>query len=49
MDVIVKSAVPGPDDLSLINAMARRELGADEVYTFALRLCDNEIDRDTPV
>lgn len=37
---------PEADDLALINALARRELGADEVYTFALRLCDNDIDRD---
>ena len=37
---------PGGEELALINALARRELGADEVYTFALRLCDNEIDRD---
>ena len=34
------------EDLALINAMARRELTADEVYTFGVRLCDNEIDRD---
>ena len=37
---------PEADELALINALARRELGADEVYTFALRLCDNDIDRD---
>ena len=34
------------DDLVLINRLARRELTADEVYTFAVRLCDNDIDRD---
>lgn len=37
---------PGGEELALINALARRELGADEVYAFALRLCDNDIDRD---
>ncbi len=37
---------PNQEELGLINALARRELGADEVYTFALRLCDNDIDRD---
>ena len=37
---------PETEELALINALARRELGADEVYTFALRLCDNDIDRD---
>lgn len=34
------------EDLALINTMARREVTAEEVYTFAVRLCDNEIDRD---
>ena len=37
---------PEADELALINSLARRELTADEVYTFALRLCDNDIDRD---
>ena len=37
---------PEAGELALINALARRELGPDEVYTFALRLCDNDIDRD---
>ncbi len=36
----------GPEDLALINELARRELKAEEVYTFQLRLCDNEIDRE---
>ena len=46
-DAVVKGiGTPEADELSLINALARRELGADEVYTFALRLCDNDIDRD---
>ena len=34
------------EDLALINALARRELTAEEVYTFGVKLCDNEIDRD---
>ena len=34
------------EDLALINRLARRELTADEVYTFAVRLCDNDVDRD---
>lgn len=38
-------AVSG-EDLALINALARRELSAEEVYTFGVRLCDNEVDRD---
>jgi len=46
-DAVVKGiGTPEPDELALINALARRELGTDEVYTFALRLCDNDVDRD---
>ena len=46
-DAVVKGiGAPDESELALINALARRELGADEVYTFALRLCDNDIDRD---
>ena len=36
----------GQEDLEQINALARRELTADEVYLFAVWLCDNDIDRD---
>ena len=49
---IVKEAAGGQgaavteQDLALIGALARRPLGAEEVYTFSVRLCDNEIDRD---
>lgn len=51
MEICKEAAVkaigtPEAEELALINALARRELGADEVYTFALRLCDNDIDRD---
>ena len=46
-DAVVKGiGTPEEDELGLINALARRELGAEEVYTFALRLCDNDVDRD---
>ena len=46
-DAVVKGiGAPDESELALINALARRELEADEVYTFALRLCDNDIDRD---
>lgn len=34
------------EDLALINALAKAELTAEQVYVFALRLCDNEVDRD---
>lgn len=51
MDICKEAAVAAVgqvsgEDLELINALARRELKAEEVYTFAVRLCDNEIDRD---
>lgn len=46
-DAAVKAiGTPDGEELALINALSRRELGADEVYTFALRLCDNDVDRD---
>ena len=34
------------NELGLINAMSRKKLTGEEVYTFAVRLCDNEVDRD---
>lgn len=34
------------EDLALINGLAKTELTAEQVYVFALRLCDNEVDRD---
>ncbi len=34
------------EDLREINALAKGELTAEQVYTFAVRLCDNEVDRD---
>ncbi len=35
-----------PEDLALINRLSRRALTGEEVYTFAVRLCDTEVDRD---
>jgi len=51
MDICKEAEVSGVDtvkeeDLEQINTMTRRTLKAEEVYTFAVRLCDNEIDRD---
>lgn len=34
------------EDLVLINQLSKAELKAEQVYTFAVRLCDNEVDRD---
>ena len=33
-------------DLELIGKLARKPLTEEEIYTFSVRLCDNEIDRD---
>ena len=43
---LLRGGVPGESDLKLIHALSRRELKAEEVYTFCVRLCDNEVDRD---
>ena len=42
----VKNSAVTNEELAAINAFTKRALGADEVYTFAVRLCDNEVDRD---
>lgn len=34
------------EELACINRFAKKELRAEEVYTFAVKLCDNEVDRD---
>ena len=44
--VCCKSGAPDKEELELINRFSRKELTAEEVYTFAVRLCDNEVDRD---
>lgn len=33
-------------DMAAINALSRRELTAEEVYTFSVRACDDQPDRD---
>lgn len=43
------SAAPceaGQAELALINQFAKAPLTAEQIYTFAVRLCDNEVDRD---
>lgn len=44
--IIKNAAASSSDDIKLINNYTRREMTADELYTFSLVLCDNEIDRD---
>lgn len=42
----VKKEAENSPDMEKINRYTRREYREDEVYTFALVLCDNEVDRD---
>lgn len=44
--VLVEKQTPEQGELDIINRYALRELGADEVFTFRLAACDNQIDRD---
>lgn len=51
MERILKAATVGKqlieaDDLALINKQTLRELGAEEVFTFRLAACNNQVDRD---
>lgn len=41
-----RTGVPTAEELELIGRYTRRELAPEEVYTFPVVLCDNEIDRD---
>lgn len=38
-----------PEDLELINRLSLKKLTADDVFTFSVILCDNDIDRDFEV
>lgn len=38
--------IAAADDMALINRWTRKTLAPEEVYTFCVVLCDNEIDRD---
>lgn len=40
------SGQPSLEELALINQLSQRTLAAEEVYTFGVRLCDNQVDRD---
>ena len=43
---VVSSGVPTAVQLEAINAQAKAQLTAEQVYVFSLRLCDDQIDRD---
>jgi len=42
----ISSGVPDAQELEMINTYSRSKLAAEDVYTFSLVLCDNDIDRD---
>ena len=44
--VLEKSQTVGEADMAKINVQTLRELTAEEVFTFKLAACDNQIDRD---
>lgn len=43
---VVAAGRPDDKQLEMINRQAKSKLTAEEVYVFAVRLCDNQIDRD---
>lgn len=43
---VMKSGEAGSEEMKKINRYTRREYKPEEVYTFSLVLCDNEVDRD---
>ena len=42
----LKNSMVTREELAIINQFTKRALKEDEVYTFAVRLCNNEVDRD---
>lgn len=42
----VEKAAISDDDLNLINQFTLKELTAEEVFTFKIAICDNQVDRD---
>ena len=42
----VEPGTPDEQELAEINRLAKTPLAPEQVYTFAVRLCDNEVDRD---
>ena len=43
---VAGGGVPVGRQLEAINALAKAELTAEQVYVFSLRLCDDQVDRD---
>lgn len=44
--VLLKSGALTAEDLEKINRYTRRAFQEEELYTFSVVLCDNEVDRD---
>ena len=42
----IEKSASNDEDIALINQYTLKELKADEVFTFKLAMCDNQIDRD---
>lgn len=42
----IEKSVASREDINLISQFARRELSPEEIYTFNVNLCNNDIDRD---
>ena len=42
----MNSGAPTAVQLEAINAQAKAQLTAEQVYVFSLRLCDDQVDRD---
>ena len=40
----LKNSMVTREELAIINQFTKRALKEDEVYTFAVRLCDNEVE-----
>ena len=43
---VISSGIPTAVQLEAINAQAKGNLTAEQVYVFSLRLCDDQVDRD---
>lgn len=43
---IIQKSAPTDDDMKKIRQFTRRELEENEIYTFNVALCDNDVDRD---
>lgn len=44
----LKNSMVTREELAIINRFTKRALKEDEVYTFAVRLCDNEVETAAP-